>query len=77
MSSNFQPSYNGYLADAALHWAGSRNDSYGQIVISHEDIVEAARSPRIVVRRALRNPAVLAVVLGLLLTVYRDRKSRA
>ena len=74
MSPQFRPSYNGYLADTALYWLGSSNDSFGQIVISHEDIVEAARNPRIVARRALRNPAVLAIVVGIAYTLWRNRR---
>lgn len=70
----FQPSYNGYLADAALHWFGSPNDAVGQIVISHEDIIEAARNPRVVARRAMRNPATLAIVCGVLYTLYLNRR---
>lgn len=67
-------SYNGYLSDAALYWMGSRNDNFGQVVISHEDIIEAARNPRVVARRALRNPMTLAIAVGVLYTLWVNRR---
>lgn len=70
----FQPSYSGHLADAALYWFGSPNDAVGQIVISHEDIIEAARNPRVVAHRALRSPATLAIACAVLYTLYVNRR---
>jgi len=66
--------YNGYLSDAALYWMGSRNDNFGQIVISHEDIIEAARNPKVVVRRALRHPMTFAIAVGVLYTLWANRR---
>jgi hypothetical protein len=67
--------YNGYLRDSALYWMGSSNDSFGQIVLNHEDLLEAARNPRVAVKRAIRHPAALAVTVAILYTLWVNRES--
>ena len=47
----------------------------GQIVISHEDIVEAARNPKIVAKRFLQDPRNVVVICAALYTIWLNRKA--